>query len=168
MKLYVLRHGQTNYNLEGKFQGQVNILLNEKGIEQALNVEKIFKKIDIDLIISSPLSRAIETVKRISNLKKIDIIIDERIIERSFGKLEGKYSISDFEANTNKYNIESMNALKKRVYSFLEELIENYSSKKILIATHEAVAKVIESFFYGEENGNKLRLGNGEYKEYNV
>lgn len=164
MKLFIVRHGQTDYNLQGKFQGQIDIPLNEEGKNQAIGVLKIFKDIDIDVIFSSPLARAIDTVKKISEYKNIDIIIDNRIIERSFGDLEGKYSVDNLE----EYNIENMTHLKQRVFSFLKDIIKEYKDKNVLVATHEGIAKVIEIFFYGEEAGKSFRLKNGEYKIYYV
>ncbi len=164
MKLYILRHGQTDYNLQGRFQGQIDIPLNENGKNQAIEALKIFKDVDIDVIFSSPLSRAKDTVKKISEYKNIDIIIDNRIIERSFGNLEGKYSVDNLE----KYNIENMMHLKQRVFSFLNDIIKEYNDKNVLVATHEGIAKVVEIFFYGEEAGKNFRLKNGEYKIYYV
>ena len=164
MKLYILRHGQTDYNLQGRFQGQIDVPLNENGKNQAIEALKIFKDVDIDVIFSSPLSRAKDTVKKISEYKNIDIIIDNRIIERSFGNLEGKYSVDNLE----KYNIENMMHLKQRVFSFLNDIIKEYNDKNVLVATHEGIAKVVEIFFYGEEAGKNFRLKNGEYKIYYV
>ena len=164
MKLYILRHGQTDYNLQGKFQGQIDVPLNKNGRKQAVEAFEIFKSIDIDVIISSPLSRAIDTVQKISEYRNIDIIVDDRIIERSFGDLEGKYSVD----NMDEYNIENMSHLKQRVFSFLSDIIKEYKNKNVLVATHEGIAKVIELFFYGEEEGKSFRLENGTYKMYEV
>ena len=164
MKLYILRHGQTDYNLQGRFQGQIDIPLNENGKNQAIEALKIFKDVDIDVIFSSLLYKAKNTDKKISEYKNIDIIIDNRIIERSFGNLEGKYSVDNLE----KYNIENMMHLKQRVFSFLNDIIKEYNDKNVLVATHEGIAKVVDIFFYGEEAGKNFRLKNGEYKIYYV
>ena len=87
MKLYVLRHGETDYNKEGIFQGQNNIDLNEEGIKQAQITAKSLENIFFDKVYVSPLKRAIETAKIVTNN---ELEIDDRIKERSFGKLEGK------------------------------------------------------------------------------
>lgn len=63
MKLYLVRHGQTNWNLEGRIQGQTNIPLNDKGRKQAQQAKEKLQNIPIDLIICSPLMRARETAE---------------------------------------------------------------------------------------------------------
>lgn len=67
MKLYVLRHGQTDYNKEGRFQGQNNIELNEEGIKQVKETAKILRNINFDKVYVSPLKRAIDTAKNCSS-----------------------------------------------------------------------------------------------------
>lgn len=85
--IYIVRHGQTNWNKEGRYAGRKNIPLNEEGILQAKQLKEKLKNIKFDIVITSPLKRAIQTAQEITNQK---IIIDERIIERSNGELEGK------------------------------------------------------------------------------
>lgn len=163
MKLYILRHGQTNYNIEGKFQGQVDTQLNENGRKQVEDIAKELKLIPFDIIISSPLIRAVDTAKAISDS---EIRIDNRIIERSFGVLEGKYSVPDYEENIEKYNIESLENLTKRVYEFLNE-IKKEDYKNVLIVTHEAIAQIIEMYFKGVPESNNIkdyRLPTATYK----
>lgn len=165
MNIYVLRHGETNYNIEGKFQGQVDIKMNENGEKQTDEIAIELRKIDFDVIFSSPLSRAIDTAKKINNHK---IIIEKRIIERSFGELEGKYSMPDYEKNIEKYNIEPIEKLIQRVMSFLNEMIKEYKDKKnILIVTHEGIAQVINSYF-NREDLKKFRLGTGKFIKYEL
>ena len=170
MEIYVLRHGQTDYNVQGKFQGQVDIKLNKIGIEQARKTSIKLKDIKFDKIIVSPLSRAIETAKIVSNN---EIEIDDRIIERSFGKLEGKQSVKNYEDKMEYYEIESMQNLFKRVYDFLDELKTKYKNSKyrILLVTHEGIAQVIQCYFEGipkKDMHIKYRLNTGDYKKYVV
>ena len=170
MEIYVLRHGQTDYNVEGKFQGQVDIKLNEVGINQARETKNKLKNIKFDNVIESPLSRAIETAKIVANN---EIEIEKRLIERSFGKLEGKSSVENYEENIEHYNIESMQSLFKRVYGFLDELKKKYESeeRKILLVTHEGIAQVIQCYFEGipeKDMHIKYRLNTGEYKKYTI
>lgn len=171
MEIYVLRHGQTDYNVAGKFQGQIDIKLNEVGIEQAKKASNNLKNIEFDLVISSPLSRALETAEIVANNKKI--AIENRLIERSFGKLEGQISVPNYEQDIEKYEIESNEELFKRVYEFLDELKIQYSdnNKKVLLVTHEGIAQVIQCYFEGipkKDMLSKYRLKNAEYKKYIV
>lgn len=171
MNLYVLRHGETNYNAEGRFQGRTNVDLNENGINQALNAKNNLKNIKFNIIISSPLNRSIQTTKIVTN---VNPQIDDRIIERSFGKLEGKYCISDYEEKSKEYNIESYEQLCERIYGFLNDIIKKYKHKKsynILIGTHACVAQIIESYFdknINKENWKNFYLKNAEYKKYEL
>ncbi len=168
MNLFILRHGQTDYNLLGKFQGQVNTTLNETGIKQAYETKELLKNINFDVIICSPLQRAIKTANIVTN--DAPFIIDNRIIERSFGSLEGQFGIEDFENYLDKYNIENYTSLCNRVYSFLDDITKKYSDmNNILITTHEGIAQIINTYFdknYNIYNWKNFRLQTGNYKKY--
>lgn len=169
MNLYILRHGQTNYNLEGRFQGQVDTVLNEIGEKQVEETALELKQVEFDVVISSPLTRAIQTAKKVTNQA---IQKDNRIIERSFGLLEGKLSVPDYEENYEKYEIEPMENLQKRVNEFLDEIKKKYSQKQnVLIVTHEAIAQVVEAYFRGIPKSNNIkeyRLGTAKYKIFKI
>lgn len=90
MKIYVTRHGQTDWNVQGKTQERADIELNEVGIKQAKQTKEELKNIDIDLIICSPLKRAKKTAEIINEGRNIPIIFDDQIIERNFGEFEGE------------------------------------------------------------------------------
>ncbi|MEI3402319.1 MAG: histidine phosphatase family protein [Clostridia bacterium] len=84
MEIYVVRHGQTDYNIKQVFQGHIDIPLNETGKKQAQEIALRFKDIDIDMILVSPLQRTIQTAEYISQVTDIPITVEERIIERFF------------------------------------------------------------------------------------
>ncbi len=63
--IYIVRHGQTDYNVKGKYAGRTDIPLNEKGIEQAHELHEILKEIKFDLVFSSPLQRTLKTLNQI-------------------------------------------------------------------------------------------------------
>lgn len=88
MKIYTVRHGQTEWNKKGLYQGKTDVPLNEEGKKQATLVKEKLKDKKIDLIISSPLKRAKETAEIISD-GKIKIITDSLIVERGLGEYEG-------------------------------------------------------------------------------
>ena len=67
MKIYVVRHGETDWNNNGIMQGNTDVLLNQTGIEQGLKVKKILENERIDICMSSPLKRAYDTAKIICN-----------------------------------------------------------------------------------------------------
>lgn len=168
MNIYILRHGQTDYNKEGKFQGQIDIPLNGIGIEQAKKAKILLKDIKFDLVISSPLIRAFKTAQIVTG--STNIKTDYRIIERSFGLLEGQYSIPDYEEKIDIYKVETYENMCIRVYSFLDELIKNnINTQNILVVCHEGIAQIIQTYFdksYNINNWKSFRLQNGTYKKY--
>lgn len=179
MNLYVIRHGQTDWNVSGLYQGHTDIPLNSTGIKQASILYEKLKDINFDIVLSSPLSRAYDTAKICLSDRNIPIIIDNNLIERSFGELEGFSSANftdcnndlllDYSQNYSGHNVETIHDLFKRVHSFLDDLLVKYADKNILLATHNAVTIAIECYFNGIPEKTKLidlALRNGEYKHY--
>ncbi|MBQ7372048.1 MAG: histidine phosphatase family protein [Blautia sp.] len=92
MKLYLIRHGETEINQKGsRFQGMIDIPLNETGLRQAMEARDAFQKKNIAFqhVIASPLSRAFETVRIVSGFPAEQILTDERLLEQDFGPYEG-------------------------------------------------------------------------------
>jgi broad specificity phosphatase PhoE len=85
MKIYLLRHGQTNLNRDGKYQGAIDKDLNEFGKKQAELLGKKIQKFNIDIIYSSDLKRVMETSKIINNYVSTEIIIKEELREINMG-----------------------------------------------------------------------------------
>lgn len=170
--IYIVRHGQTDYNLEGRYAGRIDVELNEKGIEQANIIKEELKNIHFDIVFSSPLKRALTTASIITNN---EIIVDNRIIERSNGKLEGKLKTEinddiDFnDPNLTKYNIENITDFRNRIYNFFDE-ITKYKDKNILVVTHAGVGIYARCYFEGEPDNNdysKYKIKNCEVIKYN-
>ena len=89
MKVYLIRHGETDWNSVRKLQGQTDIRLNDYGIELAKLTAEGLKDVDFDLIYSSPLIRAVETAEIIKGDRELEIHTDDRIKEINFGECEG-------------------------------------------------------------------------------
>ena len=85
MKIYLMRHGETKWNKRSKLQGQVDIPLAPKGIEQAEMTSEGMKDIPFDHIFSSPLKRAYKTAQVVRRDRPIEIVRDDRLKEMSFG-----------------------------------------------------------------------------------
>jgi len=88
MKIYIVRHGQTNSNIENKLLGVADEDINETGIGQAKKAKENLRNKKIDVCFSSPLKRTKQTASIICE-DNFPIIIDERLLERGFGNLEG-------------------------------------------------------------------------------
>ncbi len=170
--IYIVRHGQTDWNIEGRYAGRIDIPLNKKGLNDAKKLKEKFKNIKLDAVICSPLVRAKQTARCITRKK---LILDERIIERSNGKLEGKLKseindIIDFNnPNDQKYNIESIIDFRNRIEDFLKEIDIKYKGKNVLIVTHAGVSIYIRCHYEGEPidgNYSIYKIGNCEVLEY--
>ena len=85
MKLYIIRHGETSWNAEGRLQGQTDIPLNENGIRLAKITGEALKEVPFDLAISSPLKRARQTADLVLAGRQVPVLEDARIEELSFG-----------------------------------------------------------------------------------
>lgn len=176
MDILFVRHGQTDWNVQKKVQGLANIELNETGINQAENARELLEKENIDLIICSPLKRTIQTANIINKNKKIELIIDDRIIERDFGEFEGvnkeEFNFGDFwsyDKNIKYKNAENIQKFFKRVYAFLDDLNQKYSDKKILLVSHGGVSIPVRCYFEGiPQRETLLGIGakNCEIKRY--
>lgn len=174
MAIYYSRHGSTIWNVEGKIQGRIDIPLSEKGKEQANELYEAFKDIHLDLVFSSPLSRAFETATIATKGKNIKIIKDKRLQEMNYGDYEGKDHNSFDVSITKKMfayrypNGESYLDVAKRVYSFLDEIKDKYSNKDILVVSHYGVGRVFNSYFNDLTNDEffDFKLKNCELKKY--
>ena len=170
--IYIVRHGQTNYNVEGRYGGRIDTPLNEKGISQAYELKEILKDIKFDVVISSPLCRAHKTAEIICDN---DIITDDRIIERDNGELEGKLKTEidvfpDFnDPNETRYNIENITDFRNRIYDFFSDIKDKYKGKNVLVVTHAGIGIYARCFFEGEpKDGNYMtyKLNNCEVLKY--
>ncbi len=161
--LYVVRHGQTDWNLKNKIQGQADIPLNKLGKKQAYDLQVLLKDISFQYVISSPLLRAKETAKILCNFRS-SFLLDNRLIERDFGEFEGlrkdEFDSDTFwnykEANRKYEKAENINMLLDRVYNFLNEYKTVYEAKHVLVVTHAGVIPAIRCYFYGIPKNNDL------------
>ena len=181
MVLYVVRHGQTNWNVENRFQGHTNTHLTELGKKQAENLALSLKDIHLDAILSSPLQRAIDTASIINQYKHLPISIEPRLIERSFGDFEGLDDISQFGCNIhtllnynlnyNLHNVEPIQDLFTRVDNLLTDLEKNFSNKQILLSTHGGIVQVMESILKKLPKSTDLQslsFSNCEFRIYDT
>lgn len=148
-KLYIVRHGKTDWNTLGLLQGLTDIDISEEGIKE---VNSLSQKIDlnkIDICISSPLKRAKKTAEILVKDNK-KIILDDLLLERGFGNLEGKKINFDlieeqwnYNLNTSANNIEPLQECLERANKFLEKIKKLYPNKSILIVSHGSFIKAL-------------------------
>lgn len=160
--IYVIRHGQTDWNLEGRYQGSIDIELNNTGRKQALEIKEKLKDISFDKVFSSPLKRAYETASIIYSGK---IIIDSRITERCNGELEGKDKkfyqgcINFADPKDTRFGVEPLPEFRKRILDFFDDITRDYKNMNILVVTHAGVSIYAKCYFDGEpKDGDYSKL----------
>ena len=154
--IVIVRHGETQWNIERKLQGQENSDLTKLGIKQTELVARSLKNEHFDICISSDLPRCIKTSDIILKDRDIRIVYESRLRERNFGHLQGmtKEKIKDCypyvyeKLNTGNINFEvpngeSMSEFFSRVDQGLDFIINNFQQKNILIITHGGVLDCI-------------------------
>lgn len=162
-KLYIVRHGKTDWNDKGLLQGKTDIELNEEGNEQAKKIHDIIDIDNIDICICSPLKRTKKTAEIVVD-GRIPIVYDKLLLERDFGDYEGKpinfelieqqwdYKLNDFSNN-----IESLKDCLKRARKFLNKINKKYNNKSILIVSHGSFIKALHFNLIGyDENTDFL------------
>ena len=154
--LYIVRHGQTDWNLNGQIQGQDDIPLNDTGRAQAHNVADKLSRFNLEYIISSDLSRAAETAQIIGNKLNIRVEYDSRLREYNFGVLTGMTrkqldpcSIEAFFTNPTYFDAEPFADAFARVHEFMESVDYN---KNILVVTHGGVINFALCYFEDKNN----------------
>ncbi|MBE5826068.1 MAG: histidine phosphatase family protein [Butyrivibrio sp.] len=162
MKIYITRHGQTDYNKSRMMQGRSDIPLNDTGIAQARARRESLGDIKFDAVYSSPLIRAVQTAEIIGNVKREDIITDERIIEADFGRYElmGYFSTgirmmaywSFPEIFPAPEGVETIREMVDRTSSFLREL-EKKDYETVLVACHGGIIRPIRGYMENRKNG---------------
>ena len=175
MKLYVARHGQTVWNAQNKVCGITDVELTEKGIEQAEELASILPE-DIDIIVTSPLRRAVETSKILAGKNNIPICIEELLIEQNYGIYEGvDRKNPQFLNNKRNFayrypNGESMMQVAYRVYGIIDKFKKEYQGKNVLLISHGGVCRIIRTYFIDMTNEEffNYTLKNGKLEEYEL
>jgi len=147
--LCLIRHGQTDWNLEGRYQGQSDVSLNEKGLEQAKSlIEKLNGK-TFAAIYSSDLVRARQTAEPIAKMLGIDIQIEPRLREINQGQWEGvlvedikaRYAEiwsqrTEDPANVRPPGGETVREVATRVYTALDDIARRFPTDNVLVVSH--------------------------------
>lgn len=155
--LYVVRHGETDWNKKGIIQGYSDVDLNEMGKRQARKLANQLKQINFDAIFSSDLLRAKKTAEVISSERKLVIKTVQVLRERNWGRLEGIFSknLNELDKLFNnleekqkfryKYypEVESDEELSTRLITFIREIAIAYKGKTILAVTHGGIIRAL-------------------------
>lgn len=163
--LYFVRHGQTVWNVENKICGAIDIELTELGHTQAIETGKkiLSEHIHADEILYSPLIRAKETARHISEITGIPAREEPRLKEQNFGKYESTArNGAEFKKAKSQFVMryeggESMLQLAQRIYNVLDEV--RNSDKTYILVAHNGIARVVQSYFYEMTNEEYAAFG---------
>jgi broad specificity phosphatase PhoE len=166
----LLRHGQTNWNIDFRLQGVTDIPLNETGIAQAKTAGAVMAELAEqgevwDLLLSSPLSRARDTAVMVGEAIGIEgVNIEELLLERSFGIAEG-LSHEEWKAQFADTNHvpggESLEALEARSWVLLQHLLDRHQGRRVLTVSHGALIRtLLRLVSQGQFPREGERLGN--------
>lgn len=170
--VYLIRHGQTDWNLLKKFNGITDTELNQIGIEQARQQEEKLRNVNFDACFCSLQKRARQTCEVIY---KGPIFFDDRLTEINCGEFEGTEETADSlklfwqAVRSGDKGTEIFKKFTKRNCDFCGMITEEYKGKDILIVTHAANARVINYYFTGKSPNydfGKAIAVNGEILKY--
>jgi broad specificity phosphatase PhoE len=166
--LLLVRHGETDWNREGRWQGHSQTPLNELGRRQAREVAAELE--DVDVVYSSDLRRARETAEILADRLGLEVRFDRRLRERRFGAWEGLTTAeieSDFEEAHHRWQLgegagaedaEPFDEFGARVRSFLEDVLQRHPEETVLVVGHGGSIRVIHALATGRDYVRDHRL----------
>lgn len=144
MKITTIRHGETDWNVQKRPQGSVDIELNENGIKQAMRLAERLAAQPCDVIYTSDLKRAKKTAEIINNHHGKAMITSPNLRESGFGKFEGQIL-----KDTEMYNAfvafmdERAPAHFAKVYAYMDEILQNNPHEHIFIVSHFGTIRAV-------------------------
>jgi len=149
VELILVRHGQTDWNIERRFQGHTDIPLNQVGIDQARALAATMNGNPIAAVVSSDLSRAAQTASILAENRNVSIIIDQRLREIYMGAWEGRTwmdvktnlpeEIKELQSNpvySRAEGGESLAELTDRLRDFADDMAKTFAGKTVLVVSH--------------------------------
>ena len=175
--IYLIRHAQSVGNVERRLTGRIDYPLTDEGSNQVKKLTNTLKNIHFDVAYSSPLSRAVETIKPLAELNNLSINKDNNLSEMYFGIYDGykwdevnkiDLSISDNRIKTNEIsgipNQENIKQVEDRMYKVISGITNNNKGKTILMASHGVA---IEAFLR-RITGEPFSVNKQEYSQKNT
>lgn len=165
MRLALVRHGQTNWNIDSLLQGSTDVPLNETGREQAAEAAKLLSDEPWDLVVSSPLQRARDTARVISTTLSVQLgEADPQLVERDYGSAEGMTKEEAFSRFGALWpGTESFESLQTRAVSGITAVAERHAGENLIIVTHGTfirafIDSVTETLSRTPANAHSVRL----------
>ena len=156
VRIILIRHGETTWNAEGRYQGQVDTPLSEKGLAQGRKAAQALEHVHIDACMASPLSRAYTTCLFAAQLHGLPVETDPRLTEIAHGAWEGRHADEIETAYPEEFHLwhthpervqmpdgENLEDVRRRARAAFDDMTARYDGKTLLVAAHDAVNKAI-------------------------
>lgn len=154
LRLFLVRHGQTDANLKKVLQGISNGYLNPEGMLQSERLGNHLRKVALDHVFASDLQRAIDTAKAVAHHHQLEVEIDPRLREWNCGDLDGMPA-SDFHrmlkesgkpvSQLTPPHGEKLEQVRQRADSFIKYLLEEHLGESILACSHGDLMRMLVS-----------------------
>lgn len=168
--LYLIRHGETDWNRLKKVQGSIDTPLNAFGQAQAKKLVKWFEDRHIDAIYASDMRRAYDTASTLAAYFDLEITTFSDLRERNYGILEGllqsQFTLTHSEEKNDwleieQYKIEPLVEVKKRVYERIEQLKREHQGESVAVVSHGGAIRAFLSYITdGDVDIAKLKINN--------
>ena len=153
MKIYLTRHGQTDWNVLRKVCGRSEAQLTDLGRQQAAEMAEKVAATNVSLILSSPLERARDTARIVAGRTGVPVMMEPRLIEQDFGAYEGR-SVEDAEYRSNRENLffrfpggETTAHGLARSYTVIDRVRREYAGQSVLLVTHGCLCRAARTYF---------------------
>jgi broad specificity phosphatase PhoE len=179
-RLILIRHGETEWNVEGRYQGQADPPLNDKGRQQARSLANNLSGAGLELLISSPLKRAAQTAQILAEILELPVIFEDRLMEihqgdwqtRLRSEIEGLYPELFRRWESEPWQVtppngENLYQVQERVEAFLDETLQRYPASCVGIVTHRIPIALIKMRFQDLDANivRNLQLPNTYFEE---
>ena len=170
--LYLVRHGQTAWNKEEVFRGRADIPLNDTGRKEALLTGEYLKRVKVDSLYSSPLSRAVETAEAIARYQGKEVEISDGLIDIDFGRWQGvsheevkeRYGDLYWQWKHTPHLVrfpggESLEDVRERALRVIDEIVPDHGDETLLMVSHRVVNKTVLCGLLGLDNSHFWQIG---------
>ena len=161
--LYLVRHGETEDNVNQIMQGQTQGRLTANGIVQAQEVRDKLASESFAAIIASDLKRSVDTATIIAEPHQLDVVQTPLLRERDWGGFTGRY-IPDLKGEAWPDDIETLENLLSRAGEFIAFVKKTYPGKKVLAVGHGIINKAVQAVYYGKSMSEVQRMMNAEVR----
>lgn len=159
MRIYLIRHGETDWNREGRIQGRRDIALNERGEKQAMQAAQVLAGKRFAALITSPLVRAKKTGALLCRFAEVgEVREDERLLERDFGELDGEVFQESFRALMREGKVKGLEELswvRQRMLEAVTSYAHTYEEDVIVVSHGAALRELLQAL---DEEIAKVRI----------